>query len=273
MYHQCTNQNCQHEYPTRPIQCVVCGHPETIPIPELRRGQVYGSEEYRTYPPQLEPLKSFQQLEDATRTRKYAFGGFEDLLMPLNARITIEGLPGSGKSTLARRIAISLAAKEIPVLLLSTEEGLETEVFQKGMKRACSLLNIERIPSSLKMAYIDSAGSWKEYEARWNERGIVIVDSLSLLKVNFRWLEHHLKTSKNGYVFVEHLTTARQPKGGYTVSYLVDTRIITMNIKGTTMARIAKNRFGQYAEFDIHAPTAHRTENPKIIQFPTQEAE
>lgn len=270
MYWTCSHQPCQSDYSQKPIACVFCGGNVFHLTPSSKKGQVYGSDAFRPKDRVLPQIQRASELEFMVNPHKIKWGGFDELQLPIHARITIEGLPGSLKSTCARRCALSLANKGIPVLLVSTEEGLDSSTFQLGLQRAKDLLGLYQMPSQLSVVYAKYMEDLIEYMDIWNKsQGIVVVDSITLLNPNRAYIEDLLETSKQGFIFVEHLTTGKLPVGGFRLSYLTDVRITTFKKGNGYRARIEKNRFGELTEFNIgEALQSAGQKESNVIPFP-----
>jgi hypothetical protein len=269
----CSYKPCQSDYTSKPVCCVYCGHDQFHLTPVSKKGQIYGSDDFRPKERVLPKIQSIVDLEQQTALPRYDWGDFPQLKLPTTSRVTVEGLPGSLKSTFSRRCALSLASQGIPVLLASTEEGLQSSTFQLGLKRAKSLIGLNAFPPLLHVVYVKYMEDLVQYLREWGRNfGVVIVDSITLLNPNKEFIENLLETCKLGFIFVEHLTTGKIPVGGFRLSYLSDVRIVTFKKEERYLARIEKNRFGSLAEFSIEQ--SYKPKEPsKIIDFPSQNTE
>jgi len=255
----------------RPGFCASCfSEKPMFLVPDSRNGIPYGHGSNRPAPKRIRPLMSAKEfVQNHVSSKKYDWGdtGF---LLPISARLTVQGLPGCGKSTFARRTALSLSSLGIPVCLISTEEGLDSDTFVDGLKRAMDLLGMSHAPPSLKIASANNPGEILYYRSEWlsdtNSIGLLIIDSVYVHGGrDNEWYKVLSEDERHGLLTVHHLTTAGTPKGGLTTAYLGDA-ILTF-VDG--QASVIKNRFGALQTFDVHSPVSREeSDDSKIIQFP-----
>lgn len=266
-------QDCGSEFQgNQPSFCSGCmSERAMLLVPTSRNGIVYGSGNNRPEAKRLRPLEKAKTVFHSFSSSKKYDWGCTGFLLPISARVNVQGLPGCGKSTFARRAALSLSSLGIPVCLISTEEGLDSDTFVNGFERAKSLLRMYSYPTSLSLAYASSPSEILYYRSEWlssiGSLGVLIVDSAYVHGGrDNHWYKTVSEDERHGLLTVHHLTTSGAPRGGLTSNYLGDA-VVSFTPKG---AEVTKNRYGPCSSFDVHNPVSLSEEDlsSNVLIFP-----
>lgn len=233
-----------------------CGRVGTaVPRGLSKGGKPWGSPEYRPAPRRRPPTFTLPELLDRSRAPDRVPWGYDELRLPVTARVALHGLPGQGKSTVACRCTLGLGQAGVDVLVLAVEEGHEQTLVER-FERCATPMALPRMPESIRIADVATPEEALEEIDAWRRRAgkrrVIVVDSLSELGASPGWLQDVASDPDTGMIVVEHLTTGNAPRGGWHVAYGVQVRIVCEKMR----ANVTKNRWGPCTPFDVLAPFA-----------------
>lgn len=240
-------------YPQWREECDGCGRRFTlVRVPVSRRGDVYGSPEYRPQPRYRPPTRTLREFaEEATPTLR-RYWAFEELYFPVETIITVDGGAGGGKSTLSALITLGLARGGVPVLVLSVEEGLDQTAVERWM-RCADLMRLRTLPEIATIADVSTPEEARTEIDAWRLRhsaGVVVIDSVTELQCSSEFLARLAGEPGLGLVLIQHLSTSGKPRGGWETTYKADVRISCKDL----VATITKNRWGPCGSFPVLEP-------------------